>query len=52
VQLKSAEEAKQHMESTGHTNFEESTEAVGSSPFPALRQFEVRRRLFFVPLLV
>jgi hypothetical protein len=32
LQLKSAEEAKQHMESTGHTNFEESTEAVGSSP--------------------
>jgi hypothetical protein len=36
LQLKSAEEAKQHMESTGHTNFEESTEAVGSSPSSAL----------------
>jgi len=30
LQLKNAEEAKQHMEGTGHTNFEESTEAVAA----------------------
>ena len=30
LKLKNAEEAKQHNESTGHSNFEESTEAVRS----------------------